>query len=564
MRLDPITEAYRDKVWSAAAEQVPIGLAGFVALLTGGAALDLIHHSERWWKIALLVIACAGVAGVMVRFARRRSAVAPAIAVAGVIALGIALSLYGAAVGGSAEMCVIVLSIVLAGAALICPWGWRGQALASLGAVAGYPIALSVGLVPAIEAVYGLAGLAATVALTVRGAGLMERYRYGDFLALAELRAREARLQSYFDLSLVGMGRLSPDGVWLEANDEICRLLGYERAELLGLPWGRLAHPEDLAAQRDWFERGCAADVPDFRGEVRFARKDGVIVPTSVALRCLRRPDGTLESIAVLIDDLTEHRLAEEELRAAKEQAEAANQSKSDFLATMSHEIRTPMNLIFGMTDMALDSAPNPEQREYLRKTRAAAGTLQVLLNDVLDFSKIEAGKLGLRPRPFRLREWLDDSLGPLTWLAEEKGLRVQYEVGPGVPDEVLGDPDRLGQVLVNLLTNAIKFTDRGRVTGSVESVGDGDREATLHFAVTDSGIGIPPAEQHRIFDAFAQAGTAEGKGRGGTGLGLAICARLVDLMGGRIWVESDVGEGSRFHFTAPFATVGSKSADAS
>jgi two-component system sensor histidine kinase/response regulator len=281
-------------------------------------------------------------------------------------------------------------------------------------------------------------------------------------------------------------------------------------------------------------------------------RKGGEVFHATVALRALRRGKSRLEGFVALIEDLTERRRVEEHLRAAIEQAEAANRSKSDFLATMSHEIRTPMNLIFGMTEMALDSDPTPMQREYLRKTRAAAGTLQVLLNDVLDFSKIEAGKLEVRPRPFSLRAWLDESLGPLSWLAREKGLEVDCRVDPGVPQQVLLDPDRLGQVVVNLVANAIKFTDRGGVQIAVEVAG-GDHGEQLHFAVADSGIGISQEEQGRIFDAFEQAGPSDARRRG-AGLGLAICSRLVDLMGGRIWVESALGEGSRFHFTARFA----------
>ncbi len=564
MRVDPVTEAYRDEAWGAAARQMPLGLGVFVAMLLTATALELLHDPTRLAEILLLDALAIAVVAWVGRAAREPTGKAPRAALAGTIALGLLLNGYGAAVGGSAEMCVVNLSILLGGTVLLCPWGWRGQALANLGALGGYPLAVLAGMEPELPLVYGAGGLLAIAGLTIRGAGLIESYRLKGFRTMAELRAREARLQSYFDLALVGMGTISPDRGWLEANDEICRMLGRSRGELLRRPWETVVHPDDREGVASWLAAARAGSSADFRGELRLLREAGGVVHASVALRAQRRPGGAVDSIVALLEDSTEHRRAEEELRAAKEQAEAANRSKSDFLATMSHEIRTPMNLIFGMTEMALDSSPNPQQREYLRKTRAAAGTLQVLLNDVLDFSKIEAGKLGLRPREFALREWLEESLGPLTWLAREKGLEVACEVAPSVPETVLGDPDRLGQVIVNLVSNAIKFTDHGAVRVSVTRGDDGaragaagtdpaSRAAALYFSVVDSGIGIATVEQQRIFDAFAQAGHGEAPSRGGAGLGLAICARLVDLMGGRIWVESDVGRGSRFHFTARF-----------
>jgi PAS domain S-box-containing protein len=348
-------------------------------------------------------------------------------------------------------------------------------------------------------------------------------------------------------------------GTYLYANDAFCRVVNRSRADIVGKRYSTVMNAARSKRFLEIYSEVYRTGRPNKGFEFQITGEDGSPRYFEQSVSLHRNASGKPIGFLAVARDCTARKLAAEETMHAREVAEQASRAKSEFLANMSHEIRTPMNGIIGMTDLALDTELSPYQLDCLTTVKASAESLLTILNDILDFSKIESRKLELELVPFSLTDVLNSTLRPLTVQADQKQLELIVDFGPDVPPGLVGDPVRLKQILTNLVGNAIKFTERGHVLVGVRTEATSAQDVVLRFSVTDTGIGIPREHHQAIFDAFRQADGSTTRRFGGTGLGLAIVSTLVQLMGGRITLESEPGNGSTFAFTAVFGLAESQ-----
>jgi len=364
------------------------------------------------------------------------------------------------------------------------------------------------------------------------------------------LRDQQFYTRSLIESNIDALMTTDPSGIITDANKQMEALTGCTRDELIGAPFKKyFTDPERAEAAINLVL--SEKKVTDY--ELTARARDGKQTVVSYNATTFYDRDRTLQGVLAVARDVTESKLVEAELQQAKAAAESASRTKSDFLASMSHEIRTPMNAIMGIADLLAKTALSPEQDKYVQIFRRAGDNLLNLINDILDLSKVEASQLELERTGFSLNDHLEKVTEMVAGRAQEKGLALECEIAPNVRTDLVGDPTRLRQVLLNLLGNAIKFTESGEVSLRVTLDTDSSVPTALRFTVSDTGIGIPGEKLGQVFERFTQADSSTTRRFGGSGLGLTISKRLVELMGGRIWAESRVGEGSVFAFAVPF-----------
>ena len=372
--------------------------------------------------------------------------------------------------------------------------------------------------------------------------------------SLEKSKQRLARAQEIAHLGSWELDLVNNDLTW---SDEVYRIFGLEPQQFAATYEAFLeaVHPDDRAAVNDAYSGSLREGRDSYEIEHRIVRKTGEVRYVHEKCEHFRNESGEIIRSVGMVHDITDRKQIETSLREAKTTAEAATRAKSEFLANMSHEIRTPMNAIIGMTELTLDTSLTRQQRDYLEMVQSSAESLLKVINDILDFSKIEAGLLEFDTAPFDLRDLVEKTAHTLALRAHQKGLELACRVDPAVPSVLMGDDGRLRQVLTNLIGNAIKFTEAGEIVVQVELISPPhDGRCSLHISVSDTGIGIPAHKMNLLFRYFSQVDSSSTRRFEGTGLGLAISQQIVEKMGGNIQVDSAEGEGSTFHFTAPFS----------
>jgi two-component system sensor histidine kinase/response regulator len=516
-------------------------------------------HETHLVRLAQLALIVGSALGLRVRMSWRHRVATTVVLVGGIY---VTSAVAGYLRGDAATQPITDLAIAFATATTL-PWGALPQLVSILiaaGAITADVYAVNgtfAGTSPHMAA-----GLAVTLLVSVYIAHQLERYRGERDAAESALRQSEERFRSLVEQGSDVITIVGADGVIRYDSPPIERVLGYRLDERVGTRAGLYVHPDDIPVVSDALARASGGRPASL--ECRLVRRDGTWCDVEATMTDLRAQPA-VGGIVVNWRDVCERKRGEDErarhvaeLARARDQALASTQAKSAFLANMSHEIRTPLNVIIGMAEMTLDDELPAASRASVGRMRAAAIDLLAIINDILDASKIEAGKMTIEVVDLDLRRTIEEAAALLAPAASGKGLALTVTLAPELPEQVKGDPVRLRQTLVNLVGNAVKFTDTGSITVDARVVRRTASHATIRLAVADTGVGIPADRQARIFESFAQGDDSTSRLYGGTGLGLAICRQLVTLMGGRMGLESEPGRGSTFwlELTLPVSTA--------
>ncbi len=530
--------SYRYRYDTAMTRQVaaraPLAFATFLSCVALSTAFEIARFpGRRGWMLAYAA-AFTVLSGIAWWSIRRLPDWSAAIFVAFVNLVGIGLNTYHATVGAPVAMCIWTLSGLLGGAAVILPWRPRHQSLATVGTLLAYPVHLAVGTADPLTWAAGGTYLVVVSVIAVFASAVLTSYARADIALTAALAEREVRLQSYFDLAMVGTAILGPAGRCMEVNDELCRMLGWDRDELEGKPWIMLAHPEDRAAAGTLLETAASPQTGRAQREMRCLRKDGTTADVIVSARGLPGLGGAIDHTMVLVHDITDRKRAEAEREHAKNR----------FLAAVSHELRTPLSSILAWSALIGEGRLADDQiRAALATVQRNARAQAILIDDLLDVSRALTGEWRLDLRPLELAPVVRAAVDVVRASADAEGVVIEASL-PSESVPIVGDAQRLQQVVWNLLANAVKFTPRGgRIDVALSRVG-----TTARIVVRDTGAGITPEFLPHVFDLFRQV-MVTGQERRSLGVGLAIVRGLVERHGGSVRAES-AGEGKGATFT--------------